>query len=462
MTHTIKEKVKRTICEYSMLPEGTSVLAAVSGGADSVSLLRLLCILKDECHFTLSAAHINHGLRGEEADRDEQFVRNLCENWNVPLFVLKADVKEEAARTGESVEECGRRIRYDFFEKNAGDGKIATAHTLSDSCETLILNLARGSGLKGLCGIPPVRGNIVRPLIECSRTEIEEFCRCDGLSFVTDSTNAEDHYRRNFVRHTIIPRLYDLNPSFEAAVLRLTAQNRRDEAFLEAETACAVASAQIRDGQYSAASISNLPDSLKFRTVAAICAGQPSPESRHIKAVCESLERKRAKVNLPGDRAAVISGGKFQITPAGPKLHRQSFYFEENVSLSEKEAKIKLPFATVLLKVCDISETNGCEKINNLLSYTLLDRDKIGKNLIVRGRLPKDRIKIPARGCTKTLKKLWNEQKIPPAERFEKIVLSDEKGIIFAEGAGADARCAITHETRHTVQIEILREDKNE
>ena len=183
---TAKDKFLAAVREYQMLSPGDTVAAAVSGGADSMCLLSLLCDCAEELGIRVHAVHVHHGIRGAEADRDEAFVRTFCEDLEVPLTVFHVDVPAEAARTGESTELCARRLRYAMFDQLAAD-KIATAHTASDAVETLLMNLSRGSGLTGLCSIPKVRGRIVRPLIGFFREETESYCREAGVPFVTDS-----------------------------------------------------------------------------------------------------------------------------------------------------------------------------------------------------------------------------------------------------------------------------------
>ena len=211
------EKVKKTINEYNMINEGETVLCCLSGGADSVTLV--LCLR--ELGVNIRACHVNHNLRGEESDRDEQFCRKLCKDLGVPLDVLSVDVRGYCEKNSCSVEEGARRIRYDYFESLSAN-KIATAHTLSDSLETALFNLARGSGAKGLCGIPPVRGRIIRPLIACTRGEVESFLEERDQSFVTDSTNLLDDHSRNSIRHSVVPVLKKLNPAAEQAFYRLS------------------------------------------------------------------------------------------------------------------------------------------------------------------------------------------------------------------------------------------------
>ncbi|KAA3379260.1 tRNA lysidine(34) synthetase TilS [Akkermansia muciniphila] len=169
-----------------MLKKGDSVLVCLSGGADSVSLLSVLRQLSGPWALTLYACHLNHCLRGEEARRDEDFVRALCKEWGVPLTVGREDVGKFAKESGRSVEEAAREVRYALFAKEAGrlGAKIATAHTLSDDVETVLFHVTRGTGLSGLCGIPPVRGNIIRPLLCCTRREVEAYLAEEGLSYV--------------------------------------------------------------------------------------------------------------------------------------------------------------------------------------------------------------------------------------------------------------------------------------
>ena len=209
------DKVIRTVEKYQMLPEGGRVIAALSGGSDSMAMLTALLMLRERYSFTLEAAHVNHCLRGEQADSDERFVRDFCEKQGIKLHVLRADVAAEAKKNGEGLEEAGRRVRYAFFDSLGEDAVIATAHNLSDKVETFLFNFARGSALRGLCSIPAVRGRIIRPIIDCTKDEILRFCKENSIEFVTDATNSDIKYSRNRIRHTVIPQLKSVNPAFE-------------------------------------------------------------------------------------------------------------------------------------------------------------------------------------------------------------------------------------------------------
>ena len=187
-------KVAKTIEKYNMIKKSERILVGLSGGADSVSLL--LCLR--ELGYDISACHINHQLRGDESLRDENFCIKLCRDLDIPIDVHRINVKEYCKMNSTSLEDGARKLRYNIFS-NAETEKIATAHTLSDCFETLLFNIVRGTGLKGLCSIPPVRDNIIRPLIDCTREDILEFLKKHNQSFVTDSTNLETEFTRNKV-----------------------------------------------------------------------------------------------------------------------------------------------------------------------------------------------------------------------------------------------------------------------
>lgn len=216
-----------TIRRFAMLRPGERVLVALSGGADSVSLLLVL----QKLGYEVRAFHLNHCLRGAESDRDEAFCRALCAERGVPLNVGRCDIA--ALSQGKAVEETARRERYRLLEQAAEGDKIATAHTADDNLETVLFHLVRGSGAKGVSGIPPVRGAVIRPLLFAERREIEAFLRENGQDYVTDSSNLSDDYTRNRLRHSVLPVLRGINEQAAQAALRLGEQLRQDEACLD-------------------------------------------------------------------------------------------------------------------------------------------------------------------------------------------------------------------------------------
>ncbi|HCI22097.1 MAG TPA: tRNA lysidine(34) synthetase TilS, partial [Clostridiales bacterium] len=218
--------------DRSLLPAGCTVLCAVSGGADSVCLLDLVRRLGD---VTVLCAHFDHGIRGAESARDAAFVEALCKEWGVPFFLGRGDVPAYAAANGLSIETAAREVRYAFLERTAkeqGADVIATAHNLNDNAETILFRMARGTGLRGLTGIPARRGRIVRPLLQTPRRDIEEYLTAHGIPHVEDSTNAETDAARNRIRLDVLPRLESIHPGAAAGITRMSETLAEDEAFL--------------------------------------------------------------------------------------------------------------------------------------------------------------------------------------------------------------------------------------
>ena len=312
-------KVMSALADYGMLSGARSVCAALSGGADSVSLLIALCSVKSELGVDIFACHLNHGLRGADSDSDEQFCRELCERLGVPLYVRKIDVSA-LVRKHESVEEAARKARYAFFEEalaSFGDGCVlATAHNANDNAETVLLNLTRGTGLKGLCGIPPVRRlgqagerRVIRPLINCGRGEIEEYLREAEQGYVTDKTNLSEDYTRNKIRRRVLPELADIDPSIVGVIGRMTRNLRCDSEFLEEQARMALE--QTREGRgWNAMAISKLPRPIKARVVRRILMqGGVEPSALRIDTAISLLTKRSARFNPCKDRFFTIRKG---------------------------------------------------------------------------------------------------------------------------------------------------------
>ncbi len=224
------------ILKNGLLSDGEAVLVALSGGADSVALLYVLKFYAEKHEVKVCAFHVNHGIRGDEADRDENFCRELCEKLSVPFKSVKLNVPAECEKSREGLEECARRLRYRELENAAHDfgcAKIATAHHADDNIETVLLHLSRGCGLRGMIGIPMVRGNIIRPLLAFSKPRITDALESENIPCVYDSTNSDLDMSRNLIRHTVLPQLYKLNPSLDAAFRRMSESVSEDEVFIE-------------------------------------------------------------------------------------------------------------------------------------------------------------------------------------------------------------------------------------
>ncbi len=225
--------------EKDLLDSGDKVLVGLSGGADSVCLLFMLFSMKEEFDLTISALHVNHGIRGAEADRDEAFCRTLCEKLNIPFYAVRADIPAMAEKEGIGLEEAGRKFRYEAFERKAdelGCNRIAVAHHMNDRAETVLFQMIRGSKLNGLAGIREKNGRIVRPLLCVTREEIESSLKEEGLDFVTDSTNADTDYTRNYLRNEILPALESLRPQAARHIAETADYVGRVADYMQAET----------------------------------------------------------------------------------------------------------------------------------------------------------------------------------------------------------------------------------
>ncbi len=306
------DKIKDTIKRYNMLRQEDVVVVAVSGGADSIALLHALYSLRKELGITVLACHVNHNLRGEESKRDEQFVCKVCSDYKIPVTIYSIDIK---ADKHESIEEKARKMRYECFEKlcNEHNAKLATAHTASDNTETVFLNILRGTGTKGLCGIPPVRSNIIRPLIRCTRENIEEYCKENELSYVTDSSNLSDDYTRNKLRHKIIPLLLEFNPSLFDGISRMTSAVYDDNALLEQISYNAKKNAEAENG-YSCEKLAELERPVLCRVISSVLSENGiEPSALRINECAQIILEKKGKINLCRNKFAVVRKKIFRI-----------------------------------------------------------------------------------------------------------------------------------------------------
>lgn len=284
---------------YDLIPEGSKVLCALSGGADSMYLLcRLL-----EAGYAVHAAHYNHNLR-PTAGRDEQFVRDWCADHHIPLTVGSGDVARYAGESGMGLEEAARELRYEFLHRAAaesGCSLIATGHHAGDNAETVLMNLIRGCGLNGLSGIPERRGILVRPMLSVTRREIDDYLSAHSIPHVEDETNSDQHYTRNRIRHRLIPLLEELNPQ---AVRHITDAARRfgaDEAELQRQADCLLAqSADTEDGtSIPLSTLTSAPRPIALRALQALA---PEARSVHLEAMLDLCESKdpSARLDFPG------------------------------------------------------------------------------------------------------------------------------------------------------------------
>lgn len=413
--------VLSAIEKYKMLSDGDSVIVALSGGADSVSLLDVLCSFKEKYNLNIYAAHLNHNLRGEEAERDENFCKILCHNYGIELFIKSIDIRTLANEQKISEELCGRNERYKFFDELSVklNAKIATAHTASDNAETLIYNIARGSSVRGLSAIPPKRGRIIRPLIEVSRVQIEEYCKQKRLAFVTDSTNLTDDYTRNRIRHSVIRTLRDINPQLEQSVSQLSESAREVTDYLNKQAQAALEKCKVRFG-FSCQMLLQLDKAVLKHSLVLMCEklAKLTPEYRHIELMLKILNDGGA-VNLNSKFVAVSKQGIFRINSVNDNVEFKPVSVSENLCINYNG------------KSYSITKQNSDKEDKNSVSV-----DFIKKGAVFRTRKEGDKFTYPRRKVTKPLRKVLNEMKIPSEQRDSLLVLAVDNTIIWCENIG--------------------------
>lgn len=382
-------------------------------------LLNFLITVRDKYGITLAAAHVEHGIRGEDSVKDAEFVEDFCRSHNVEFHLLAINAPEEAKANKIGVEEYSRKRRYEFFNSIECD-KIATAHNLTDNVETALFRLARGSGLKGMCGIPPVRDKIIRPLIDVSSAEIREYCNKHNISYRTDATNFDNDYSRNYIRNEIIPSFAEISGDFINNAAAFISDAREDMTFIEKSAEKAYLKC-CDDGRLRKSDIKELDISVAKRIVLKYFSDYNVTLDRvHLNSILCLLD-KSGKVQIKGDIFAVANGE-----------------FLRFADYSKKDKSFK--YATQILKISEFD--------NKSVDF-YCDCDKIIGKVTVRSRIAGDTIKPAGRGCSKSLKKLYNEMKIPPELRENVSVVADEQGVIGVIGYCVDERVKTCRDTKN-------------
>ena len=390
---------------YDMLQPGDKVVCALSGGADSVAMTFALYLLKDTLGITLEAAHFNHRLRGEESDRDEAFVKDFCSRYDIPLHLGAGAVE----RGEKGLEAAAREARYAFLDTLPG--KIATAHTADDNAETVLMHLVRGTGLKGLGGITPVRGRIIRPMLDITRQEVLAFLQEYHLSFITDSSNDTEDFLRNRLRHRVMPLLQQENPEFSRNTSAMAQRLRADEQALEALSQPELTVSQLRA----------LPAALRSRSLKRLLEGfgVKEPEARHI-ALAESLvfsDNPSAQGHFPGNVTVARCYDRLQLLKEA-----ESYCIELS-----GPGVYALPGFRLTVSPASVRE-------NSPYRFTVPG----GSPIVARSRRAGDSFATP--GGTKSLKKLFIDRKIPAHQRNAVPVVANETQVLGVCGLGADMK----------------------
>lgn len=448
-------KCRLAIEKHKMLDKGDNIVVGLSGGADSCAMLHFLCSIRDEFALNITAIHVNHMIRGEEAERDARFAENFCRTLGVKFELYRRNIPAIAEAKGLGLEECGRSVRYEIFEQEAAKcgGKIATAHTQSDSVETVLFHIMRGCSLNGLKGIPPVRGNIIRPLILCERSDIEAYCSAHNIEYITDSSNLSSDYTRNKIRLQILPIMREINPSVSDAVARLSECALEDEDYLQKE-AQAAADEWLLYGKVDR--LYKTDRAIARRSLTIICREKLGiiPEFRHISAMLECMERGCGRVNLTHDNLIDFTDGniKFFHKKDLVKQKSENSMWQSNVFAEKIIAPSghKISVSIIDKKKYD----NICKNYKNIFQNSL-DYDTIENTSIFRFRNDGDSFRQAGRGNTKSLKKLFNEKKIPKNQRVAVPLIECGGQIAWICGIGPAEGFQVTRSTDRVIYIEV-------
>ena len=420
-----------TVRRNALIEAGDDVVVAFSGGADSVCLLDLLVRSQDELRISsVRAAHLNHCLRGEAADADEAFVRAFCEARSIPLIVRRQDIGKLAALQKQSVELCAREARYAFLHSLGAD-KIATAHHANDQIETFLFRFARGSGLHGLCSIPMKNGSVIRPLLPFTRAEIEAYCASRALDYVTDATNLSSVYARNRIRLETVPSLRRVFPGFDRNAQRTIGNLQADEDFMQSVAADAFSG--VFDPAANRLRLDAFPEihpAIRRRVLLLFCEqiGLHAIEEKHIALLEQNLFVKGFCLTMPDGIRLKTDSSFLYRTEALPETPLLFIPLDRKTDCSNRffDSVVTLSLRRI-------------ETLREAPKGDVIDADKLGEGLCLRSPQTGDRVTMRRRGCTKTLKKLYTEQKIPAANRTRVPVVADETGVVWAKYAGVDA-----------------------
>lgn len=425
----MNNKVLKTVKKYNMLSKGDRVLIGVSGGADSIALLEFFVSVKEKYDLDICVAHIEHGIRGEDSVNDAEFVENYCKKLGVNFYLKTIDAPNLAKKAKMGVEEYSRMARYDFFNTIECD-KIATAHNLTDNIETLLFRLARGTGLKGACSIPAVRGKIIRPFIEVSSGEIRKWCNDNNIPYRVDCTNSDSAYSRNLIRLEILPLFEKLNANYQDNIENFISDVNEDYAFID-DYVKSIYPKIVKNNEIDLPKLNELDLSIKKRILIMFFDENGYSLNRiHLQSVID-ITLKSGKSQIKENVFAISAKGKIRLAKFN--------------DLNKKDE-----FVTKILNIDEFKD-------KNIDFYC--DCDKIVGSIIIRARQAGDRIKPAGRNVSKTLKKLFNESAYPIEKRDKKIVVCDDFGIVGVIGLCADERVKVDCNTAKILTIKLPSED---
>lgn len=451
------QRVRAYVEQYHMLQEKDHVIIGVSGGADSVCLLFMLRKLQKDMQFQLTAVHIHHGLRGKSADADECYVKKLCEDMGVELYVFHEDVNQYAKEQKLTLEEAGRNVRRRIFEqvcREKNGTRIALAHHQNDNAETLLWNLSRGCGLRGLGGISPVEGKYIRPLLCLQRREIETFLKQNDVKYCTDETNLEDHYTRNRLRNHVIPYLErEINPQTVAHMSETMEQMRAVWQFVEIEVQ-----------KYRELYVKHKKE--KNNTVKYLVRDDIFEDVNEIirsflihQLLCETAGHRKdieqVHVKLVEDLYGHQTGRKIMLPYEmwAEKCYDGILLYKVDGPDTESGKNEENPGQDVRMRVFERSAETGAFPKKTYTKW--FDYDIIKSTVKIRHKQPGDYITIDKNGGTQSLKKYFTNNKVPREVREKIWLAADGSHILWIIGYRQNQAYQVTDKTRKILEIEF-------
>lgn len=464
------KKVAAFAAEYQMLEEGDKVIAGISGGADSVCLLLMLLELQKQIPFEVIVVHINHGLRGEEARRDEKFVENLCKQYHLPIEICREDVELFAKKGKQSLEEAGRNVRRAAFQRileQYGGTKIALAHHKNDNAETLLMNLARGSGLSGLVGIRPVSGKMIRPLLCLTRAEIEQFLLQKNMTYCVDGTNASSDYTRNRIRNRILPILEkEVNEKAVVHMADTAEQLLKVYAYMEEQAGIYYQSSvtRVENGLLlEEEPYDEMPEVFRgmiLKRMMSVLSGREQDIHRaHVESLAALMGKQSGKqVNLPyGMRAERCYEGVC-IRKVEEREEKETVY--EEIDFRDGK-RVQIGDSVLSCRVVEqIAESDAIHKEKVYTKY--FDYDIMNCTVTVRTRRPGDYITIDEEGRTQKLKSYFINEKIPRQERDHVLLLAEGNHVLWVIGYRRGYAYHVRPDTEKMIEISINKGEEND
>lgn len=452
---SIIQKIEAFIRCNQMIERGDHLIVGVSGGADSICLLLVLLRLREVFGHQVSVVHVNHGIRGDAAEKDAEFVRSFCEERGIKCHICRCKVPEYARMHGMSEEEAGRAVRYEAFREEkkkypARKVKIAVAHHLQDHAETMLFHLVRGTGIRGLAAIVPVCGDIIRPLLHTSRQEIEAYLALTGQDYCIDATNETDAYSRNKIRHQVLPALCEIN-SCAAQHMYQTARQLQEiadylskQAAAAQELCCRIVPDAVWIEKEKFLGLDTVVQREMLHQLLGMLAGSRKDLTReHICQVLELFDKQNGRrVKLPYGMEAVR-------VYSGVEIH-----VVKNVKNAEKESANKRDYLEKQFSFRIIEPFSEHMSQISKKKYTkCFDYDKIKYGLCVRHRQPGDYLTIDASGSRQKLKKYLVNEKIPVKEREQLLLLADGSHIMWIVGYRISSDYKVSEQSRRILEV---------